>query len=526
MKKLTVWLFALTAFLFGCAPQKDGSSSAQTAPAPAPPPALKAPLRILSGSENKVLKPLLDQFTRETGIPVQLEEKGSVDIMMLLQQSTLGYHAVWPASSVWLDISGNKSLGERVSIYRTPVVLGIRQSVADKLGVRNSEATLQDVQTWLESGALNLISSNPTQSNSGAMGYLGMLHFFIGKDEPFQVADLDNPAVHEKVRKIFSKVKRTVGSSNWLKDLYLSSTFYNAMFNYESTILELNQTLQSQGQEPLQIVYLQGATAMADSPLTNYKSKDDRSADVKKLQAFLTTPAAQAQLSAMGRRTGVTNVAAGVSSDRVLQAFPMPTADAIRKALALYQTELKRATLTVYVLDYSGSMHSNGGEEQLSQAMHLLLSPEEAEPYLLMTGRKDITWVIPFDGKPRGLLEANGSAEKDLTTLRDSLLKNQASGGTDFYAAIRMALDRMAAMPDLEDYQVSVLLMTDGESQGDPASFARRYTETRLSVPIYSIMFGSADPRQLNDLAKISKGRVFDGRKNLIQALREAKSYN
>jgi len=89
-----------------------------------------------------------------------------------------------------------------------------------------------------------------------------------------------------------------------------------------------------------------------------------------------------------------------------------------------------------------------------------------------------------------------------------------------------MAINRMTTMPDLENYQVSVLLMTDGESQGDPASFSRRYNETRLSVPVYSIMFGSADPRQLNDLAKLSKGRVFDGRKNLIQALREAKSYN
>ena len=534
MKPIWLPLLAIVFSLVGCTPDPASSTAASSPTQPTKAAPAQPALRILSGSENTSLQPLLDQFTKQTGIPVQLESKGSVDIMLSLQQPSLPYHAVWPASSIWLDISGHKALGERISIYRSPVVLGVKQSVYTRLGIKNHRATMADVKSWLESGAISLISSNPTQSNSGAMGYLGMLHYFVGKDDPFQPEDLDNPKVQAQVQAIFSKVKRTVGSSSWLKDLYLSVPAYNAMFNYESTLLELDQVLEAQGQEPLLLVYLEGATAMADSPLTALKAKiDDRSSDVKKLQDFLLTPASQTALIQLGRRTGLASVSApifkaewGADTARILQPFPIPTAEAIRKALALYQTELKRPSLTIYVLDYSGSMHTNGGEDQLSAAMRLLLTPQEASPYLLLTGVQDETWIVPFDATPRALLRTSGAKEGDLLTLRDQLLRHKANGGTDFYAAMRLALEKLKPMKNLEDFQVSVILMTDGESQGSAAEFARWYNDSRLNVPIYAIMFGSADPSQLNALAKLSHGRVFDGRKNLIQALRDARSYN
>ena len=41
------------------------------------------------------------------------------------------------------------------------------------------------------------------------------------------------------------------------------------------------------------------------------------------------------------------------------------------------------------------------------------------------------------------------------------------------------------------------------------------------------IMFGDADSQQLNDLAKLSNGKVFDGRNgNLSGIFREVKGYN
>jgi Ca-activated chloride channel family protein len=45
-------------------------------------------------------------------------------------------------------------------------------------------------------------------------------------------------------------------------------------------------------------------------------------------------------------------------------------------------------------------------------------------------------------------------------------------------------------------------------------------------VPIFSIMFGSADEGQLKQLAELSGARVFDGREDLVGAFRSVKGYN
>ena len=45
-------------------------------------------------------------------------------------------------------------------------------------------------------------------------------------------------------------------------------------------------------------------------------------------------------------------------------------------------------------------------------------------------------------------------------------------------------------------------------------------------VPVFSIMFGEASADQLKPMAQLTRGRVFDGRKDLIAAFRTAKGYN
>ena len=61
-------------------------------------------LRILSGSENQELEPILEDFSRESGIRVEMTYQGSLDIMRVLEQDEIAYDAVWPASSLWLNV--------------------------------------------------------------------------------------------------------------------------------------------------------------------------------------------------------------------------------------------------------------------------------------------------------------------------------------------------------------------------------------------------------------------------------------
>ena len=52
------------------------------------------------------------------------------------------------------------------------------------------------------------------------------------------------------------------------------------------------------------------------------------------------------------------------------------------------------------------------------------------------------------------------------------------------------------------------------------------YEAFGADVPVFSIMFGDADPTQLEELAELTHARVFDGREDLIGAFRSVKGYN
>ena len=79
---------------------------------------------------------------------------------------------------------------------------------------------------------------------------------------------------------------------------------------------------------------------------------------------------------------------------------------------------------------------------------------------------------------------------------------------------------------DLEDYTPAVILMTDGQSSDYSMEFERGLPEYGFIIPIFSITFGDADPEQLEGLAELTDGRVFDGTEDLTAAFRSVKGYN
>ena len=79
---------------------------------------------------------------------------------------------------------------------------------------------------------------------------------------------------------------------------------------------------------------------------------------------------------------------------------------------------------------------------------------------------------------------------------------------------------------DLSQYTPAIILLTDGVSDGSFFDFRDGYEVFGADVPVFSIMFGSADPTQLEELAELTHARVFDGREDLIGAFRSVKGYN
>lgn len=80
---------------------------------------------------------------------------------------------------------------------------------------------------------------------------------------------------------------------------------------------------------------------------------------------------------------------------------------------------------------------------------------------------------------------------------------------------------------DIEKYNTSIVLMTDGESNYNRLNQLRAsYRQINKDIPIFSIMFGSADKTQLEEIANLTNAKVFDGRTNLLEAFKQVRGYN
>ena len=193
------------------------------------------------------------------------------------------------------------------------------------------------------------------------------------------------------------------------------------------------------------------------------------------------------------------------------------------KDLNLYQTQFRKPSLTVYCLDYSGSMLGEG-RAQVVEAMSQILLQENARANFLQASEQEINILIPFAGYPRSVYWAQGNGA-ELEALYTRVEEEQAGGGTDIYAAALEGLKQLAEY-DLEEYTPAIILLTDGVFSGDAEDFLREYESLGLDVPVFSIMFGDADPTQLEALAQATNARVFDGREDLVGAFRSVKGYN
>ena len=497
----------------------------------------KTELRILSGSENRELEQILEACEKETGVDIRMTYQGSVDIMRTLQAGAEGYDGVWPASSLWISLGDEgKIVKHAQSISTTPVVFGIRESLARELGFTEGDVSVRDLLNAIQRGDLKFCMTSATQSNSGASAYIGFINAFLGKEGAITQEDLEQEGLKEELRQFFSGVERSSGSSDWLKDLFLEGD-YDAMVNYECLMISANRQLEAQGREPLYVVYPYDGLSIADSPLGYLDHGDEKKEEAfQKVQDYLLSEAVQKEIEATGRRTGYGKVSPeneavfnkdwGIDTDRILSPISMPAAPVLMEALNLYQTELRKPSLTIYCLDYSGSMEGEG-REQLVRAMETILIQEEAARYLLQAGEQEINGAILFDDTILETKILNEPGDAQMEELYEEIAAYTAGGGTDLYRAAAAALDILKGY-DLSQYTPAIILMTDGQSNGEMTfeDFKEAYDEAGMDVPVFSIMFGDSSEEQLEELAGYTNGRVFDGTEDLIGAFRSVKGYN
>jgi Ca-activated chloride channel family protein len=457
--------------------------------------------------------------------------------MMELQNEATNYDAVWPASGIWITLGDRqKKVKYQQSIMTSPVVFGIKKSLAQKLGFIGSPVKVTDLLKAINEKKLRFIMTSASQSNSGASAYFGFLYALLGNPEYITIEDLHKPELKAQIRSLLSGINRSSGSSGWLKDLFLKGD-YDAMVNYESVLIETNQELIRQGREPLYLVYAVDGLVLADSQFGYVNNGDDKKESFfKELQEYLLSPDVQNKLLQLGRRTGfageienapkdVFNPDWGINTKQILSPIKLPASDVILEALNLYQTDFRKPSYTVFCLDYSGSMQGERNK-QVIDAMEILLNQENARKYLLQFSSEDIIDVIPFSDITT-FWEAAGSDKTQLDSLMQLIKTYEVGGQTDIYTPVIMGLNKISGI-DLNKYIPAIILMTDGESNCGQtlADLNSCWDSLKIDVPVFAIKFGDASDQQLKDITELTRSTIFDGTKDLVTAFRKAKGYN
>ena len=491
--------------------------------------------KLISSTENQDLESFLMDFANKENINLEIDYAGTIDIMQKLNNGE-EYDAVWASNSIWLYMldSSKVSVSDSKSTSINPVVFGITEQKARELNFVDRDIYTKDIVDAIKNGNLKFSMSNPTQTNTGATAYLGMLTTLAGNPEVLREENLQDENLKNELISLFSGLERSSGSEDFLEELFLNGN-YEAVVTYEFSIINMNKKLEEQGKEPLYILYPIDGVSISDSPLAFIKQGDGEKEDFfKKLQEYILSSEGQNLLASKGRRTwfgGINNEVDqtvfnkewGIDTTKYIVPVKYPNTEIIKEALSIYQTELRKPVHTVFCLDYSGSM-AGSGYSQLKQAMEYILNEEKASENLLQFSEKDKITVIPFNGKVLNVWNTNNGI--DTQNLIDNIATLKPSGATNIYDTTIRALEELST-EDLNIYNTSIILMTDGMSNtGKFSDLSNYYKNLKKDIPIYSIMFGSAYEQELGNIAELTNSKVFDGKVDLLQAFKEVRGYN
>lgn len=493
--------------------------------------------RIIASTSTKKMDEKLIKYGKKNHIKVEIEHYGDLEIVDKLNTNSKPYDAVWISNSIWLYMLDNSYLTtDSKSIVIDPVVMAITKSKAKELGFIDKDIYNKDILNAIRQGKLKYIMSSVTKTNTGATSYLSFLNSMLGSPEVLTEDMLDSEKLKTDLKDFFKGVERVSGDEEYLTEIYQNGT-YNAMINYESSLIELNQKLVKKGQEPLYLIYPVDGVAINDMPFAyiNNDSTDEKNREkFLKLQTYLRSDEAIKTMQEYGYRSwyGGTNENAnkkvfnpewGIDTTKYLKDMKYPSKKVIDKAINLYIESFRKPTHVVFCLDVSGSMYGPGLEE-LKEAMNYILDKEQASKDNLQFSDKDKITIITFNSIVQRIFDTRmGSETKLAINDIDSLVAN---GGTNIYDPSIEAL-KILAKDDSNEYTKTVILMTDGNSNAGSYSKLRSYYfSSKSDIPIYSITFGASSETELKEIARLTNAKVFDGKSGLLKAFTEVRSYN
>jgi len=492
--------------------------------------------RIIASTSTRNMESSIKKFAKDEGFSVDIDYYGDLEIVDILNENASDYDAVWISNSIWLyNLENSNIITDSKSIIIDPVVLGIEKSKAIELGYVDKDIYNKDILESVRNGDLKYIMSSVTKTNTGATTYLNFLNSLAGNPEVLTSEMLNNDTLLNDLKDLFKGVERVSGDEDYLLEIYDNGN-YNAMFNYESTLINYNKKRVSKGLEPLYLVYPKDGVAINDMPIAyinNDLNDTKKKEKFTKLQEYLRSDEMISRMESLGYRSwyggikedtdkSVFNPDWGIDTTKYLKDMKFPSKKVMSEAINLYIEKLRKPTHVVFCLDVSGSMYGEG-LDTLKDAMNYILNYETASKDKLQFSDTDKITIITFDDTYKVYDTKLGNDTESVISIINLL---DVGGATNIYDTSVEALE-ILDKDDSNEYTKTVILMTDGMSNvGSFYDLESYYKKNKLDIPIYSITFGDSSEYQLREIALLTNGKVFDGKHNLKSAFKEVRSYN
>ncbi|MCG8672092.1 MAG: VWA domain-containing protein [Pseudomonadales bacterium] len=492
-------------------------------------------MRVLAGSELKDLKPYLNDIRRNTGVQLEFEYIGTLDGADRLIHDK-SFDLAWFSHGKYIALTQEQVKTQPIvaqdKIMLSPVVLGVKQSVAKRLGWDDkARLTWRDIADKSAQGEFQFMMTDATASNSGFSAFFGLLAAFSPNPANPDFSNVDKALVNS----FFKGNTGRSGSSGWLAERYVKEqTRFDGLVNYESVLLSMNQS--GNLNEKLALLYPTEGIVTADYPLMLLKK--EKREQYQKLVDYLKSPEFQTIVQEKTFRRPVNRM---VKLDPLFNTglieLPFPsTLDVIDGALFMFLDEHRPPSASVFVLDVSGSM-SGERIDQLRDAVKNLtgLDRSVAGKFARFRARESIT-LIPFSSKikPKSefVVKDVSEAGQDMAAIRQKVDTLNAGGGTAIYDALLDAYNDINNKYTLDkERYYTIVLMTDGASNNganyqDWKQWWRSAPEHLQQVRVFPILFGNANSQEMKGIAETTGGRTFDARKHsLAQVFKKIRGY-
>ncbi|MGW5395555.1 substrate-binding and vWA domain-containing protein [Streptomyces sp. NPDC003952] len=522
---------ALAATLLGasaCSESPDHPAPKQTA-------YQEGKLRVLASSELSDMDEVLKAAKAATGVGVELTMSGTLDAVEQIASGKAdgAYDAVWLSSNDYLRLRPEAAgkLSSETPLMSSPVALGVKPEALARLGWKPESVTWSAVHEAVAAGKLTYGMTDPVRSNSGFSALISVASGLSGAQAA--LTDADVAKAQPMLKGFFTGQKLTSGSSGWLASAYKQRGDVDALVNYESVLLSMNRDAKTN----LTVIRPLDGVVTAHYPLTLLTSAPAGARESGRvLTEYLRGIEAQ---KAITEKTFRRPVAAGVAPAAGLnpdkrRELPFPGTRSVADGLlASYENELRRPSRTVYVLDTSGSMAEEDRIGRLKAALTDLTGTGSSGTGERFRDREEVT-LLPFGDKVKKVLTHTvepGNAGPALDAIRGDVKSLQPDGGTAIYSSLQAAYQQLGK--GTADAFTSIVLMTDGENTAGAGAkqfdaFYAGLPEAQKHTPVFAVLFGDSDRKELAHITELTGGRLFDatdGNGSLDGAFEEIRGY-